>query len=96
MQLQPGHDYLKRNLEFSLKVEPSNRYVAERLYQLNNIETELLPPTTLKEEVLINPFFRLDSEEIRQSLLSADERLLGEEKIERELFKKLRLMRDSW
>ncbi len=87
ISLQPGHDYLKRNLEFGLMVEPSNKKISERLYHLNNIETELLPPTTMEEELLINPFFRLDSEEIR-ALAGVSE--------SRELFKKLRMMRDNW
>lgn len=94
--LQPGHDYLRRNLEFALKVEPNNKHISERLYQLNNIETELLPPATIKEELLVNPFFRLGSEEIRKTWLSTEQLSLGDEVIEKELFKKLRTMRDNW
>lgn len=94
--LQPGHDYLKNNLHFSLHVEPSNKEAAERLYQLNNIETELLPPTKMREELLLNPFFRLDSGEMRESLLSVEQRALPEPDIRRVLFKKLRSLRDNW
>ena len=94
--LQPGHDYLKRNLEFAQMIEPSNKEVSERLYKLNNIETELLPPTTMKEEILLNPFFRLDMTEIRELWLTAEQRKL-EDKIQRkELFKILRSKRDNW
>lgn len=96
ISLQPGHDYLKRNLEFALMIEPSNKLVIERLYHLNNIETELLPATILKEEVLLNPFFRLDSEEIRSLWLSVDEAKLDEESQRKLLFKILRSKRDNW
>ncbi len=96
IELQPGHDYLKRNLEFAQMIEPENKNITERLYKINNIETELLPPTTLKEELLINPFFRLDSAEIQEKWLSSDERKLSSDKLQFLLFKKIRMMRDTW
>ena len=87
--LYPGHDYRKRNLEFALKVEPENKSVQERLRELNEVKTEDLPPVTLGEESLVNPFFRLDSQEIQQTVLNAKTN-------ERELFVKLRSLRDQW
>ncbi len=56
--LQPGHDYLKRNLEFALTIEPENSVIRE---QLREIEEDPLKrrPFTLGEEKLTNPFFRL-------------------------------------
>lgn len=87
--LYPGHDYRKRNLEFALKVEPENKIIQERLYELKNFSTEDLPPVTLGEETLVNPFFRLESEEIKQNVLKGQGN-------ERELFIKLRTLRDQW
>lgn len=94
--LQPGHDYLKRNLEFAQMIEPENKSITERLYKLEHVQTEQLPPTILKEEFLINPFFRLDSEEIRQKWLTVEQRQKSEDQIRLDLFKKLRSMRDNW
>lgn len=71
--LQPGHDYLKRNLEFALNVNPENKRAAERLRML--VDDPLLrSPLTLGEERELNPF------------LAAD----------KELFIKLRALRDKW
>lgn len=85
--LYPGHDYRRRNLEFALKVEPENKAVKEELRRISNFETEKLPATTLEEEFLVNPFFRLKSEEIQSELKTHDDK---------ELFIKLRKLRDSW
>lgn len=85
--LYPGHDYRKRNLEFALKVEPENKAVREALKKLENFETEKLPASTLGEEFQVNPFFRLDSDEIKEELHI---------KNNKELFIKLRALRDQW
>lgn len=87
--LYPGHDYRKRNLEFALTVEPENRMIQERLKELSASQTENLPPVTLREESLVNPFFRLESKEIQQTVLKGQGN-------ERELFVKLRTLRDQW
>lgn len=87
--LYPGHDYRRRNLEFALKVEPENKAINERLYQLKGVTTEVLPPATLGEEKLVNPFLRLNSEELRVNLGKEDTN-------ERELFIELRHLRDKW
>lgn len=88
--LYPGHDYRKRNLEFALSVEPDNQKVQEKLKELSSYATENLPPSTLWEESEVNPFFRLDSLEIKEIILS--DRLSSE----RELFLRLRKLRDQW
>lgn len=86
--LYPGHDYRRRNLEFALKVEPENKSIKERLYELKNMSTEDLPAVSLEEEMQVNPFLRLESEEIRSQL--------GFSSNEKELFIKLRGLRDKW
>lgn len=87
--LYPGHDYRRRNLEFAQKVEPENKLINEKLYELKGVTTEILPPASLGEEMKVNPFFRLNSDEIRQTL--------GKEgSNERELFIELRNLRDKW
>ncbi|WPU64375.1 hydroxyacylglutathione hydrolase [Peredibacter starrii] len=85
--LYPGHDYRLRNLEFALTVEPENKLIKDRIYELKNMSTEDLPAVSLEEEMKVNPFFRLDSAEIQHQLgMSAD----------KDLFVKLRSMRDQW
>jgi hydroxyacylglutathione hydrolase len=85
--LYPGHDYRKRNLEFALTVEPENKLIKERLYELKEMSTEDLPAVTLEEELKVNPFFRLSSEEIKQNVKTTNEK---------EVFVKLRSLRDQW
>lgn len=87
--LYPGHDYRKRNLEFARSIEPENKTVKKSLLELRDGETFSLPPVTLGEEQLVNPFLRLDSEEIRQTVN-------GTQADEKEVFIKLRGLRDNW
>lgn len=87
--LYPGHDYRRRNLEFALSVEPENKLIKERLRELNEVKTEDLPAVTLGEELKVNPFFRLNSDEIQKTVSNGSVN-------ERELFLKLRSLRDQW
>jgi hydroxyacylglutathione hydrolase len=56
--VHPGHDYLARNLAFTLEVEPDNAAAAALLAQLTG-DGAAAPVTTLGEERRINAFFRL-------------------------------------
>ncbi|KAI8809808.1 beta-lactamase-like protein [Cladochytrium replicatum] len=57
-----GHEYTKSNLRFAQVVEPGNKKVGEKLAWCETVEITV--PSTIAEEREINPFFRLDSEEI--------------------------------
>lgn len=94
--LFPGHDYRKRNLEFALSVDPDNQHVAEQLRGLGGIATEELPPVTLGQEKLVNPFLRLGDERLRQNVLRTQKMLSDAARNERELFIRLRTLRDQW
>lgn len=94
--LYPGHDYVRRNLEFALSREPGNQHILEKIKQLDSLKTEEGVGWTLGEEKLINPFLRLESPEIRQKLLGSDVALAAASLDERDLFKKLRSLRDNW
>ncbi len=83
--LQPGHDYLRRNLEFALTVDPDNKIVRERLRELDDDPLKRVP-LTLAQERETNPFLRLDSEEIKNKFGDSG----------RSLFIKLRALRDNW
>jgi len=67
----PGHDYLLRNLAFTLDREPGNapaRALAQRIAALGG---EAMPILTLGEERQINVFFRLGNPEIIEGLRRA-------------------------
>ncbi len=94
--LYPGHDYRKRNLEFALTVEPENGRISDRLRELKGIGPEELAPSTLGEELQVNPFLRLGSPEIRKNVFPVEEPLSEADQLGRELFKRLRNLRDNW
>lgn len=87
--LFPGHDYLARNLEFALSVEPDNNVAMELRDELPGNGSELRF-TTLSEELQINPFMRLKSPQIRSSLE------LNDQPLDETIFLDLRRRRDEW
>jgi hydroxyacylglutathione hydrolase len=87
--LYPGHDYAERNLEFALAIEPDNKMIEEGLRKVKGIDVSARPPEKLKDEKLVNPFLRLSSEQVRKIL---DD----ESASERNLFHKIRTLRDQW
>lgn len=87
--LYPGHDYRKRNLEFALSVEPENKLVRETLKELSGVDTTTLNPATLGQERQVNPFLRLNSDEVRQNVMKTAT-------TDKEVFIKLRTLRDNW
>ncbi|HXH32272.1 MAG TPA: hydroxyacylglutathione hydrolase [Bacteriovoracaceae bacterium] len=87
--LYPGHDYRVRNLEFAVHVEPENPSVKSSLLVLAREKTHELPALTLGDEEKVNPFLRLASGELRANL-----KMQGSD--DRDVFYKLRSMRDNW
>ncbi len=94
--LYPGHDYRKKNLEFAHTVEPQNANINEALRQVEYLGVENWMPGSFVEEKKVNPFLRLNSGEIQhqlnKDLIQLDEKYHKE----RELFRKLRQLRDQW
>lgn len=92
----PGHDYLENNLRFTLDREPDNEVAAALLDEVGDDYDPAAPKvTTLGEERRINAFFRLDSPTLVARLR---ERFpdLGERPEAREVFLKLRELRNQW
>jgi len=101
----PGHDYLLRNLAFTLDREPGNaaaRALAQRVAALGG---EAMPILTLGEERQINVFFRLDNPEIvaglrraqRLGAAAAGAAAAGDsEATPRAVFLALRELRNHW
>ena len=87
----PGHDYILNNLRFTLSVEPDNSYAQSLLSKLEGRDDQEYCSylTTIGEEKKMNSFFRLHSKSIRQQLnIDAVS--------DKEVFVKLRSMRDKW
>ncbi|MDH4047024.1 MAG: hydroxyacylglutathione hydrolase [Gammaproteobacteria bacterium] len=91
----PGHDYLVNNLEFTLDREPDNKVAAELLEAKKNQDPANAYVTTLAEERDINTFFRLQSPSVIRRLREAFPDL-GEKPDSREVFLKLRQLRNDW
>lgn len=87
--LYPGHDYAEKNLRFALSLEPENAEARERLKEVLATDADHRITMTLGEEKKYNPFFRLNSEEIKKNVDEVDSS-------KRELFKTLRSLRDNW
>ena len=94
-RVYPGHDYLQRNLEFTLDREPTNRDAALWLPAARAQNPEHARVTTLAEEKLINTFFRLQSPSVIERLRAsfAD---LPQQPDARTVFIKLRELRNRW
>lgn len=93
--LYPGHEYLINNLRFTLDREPGNAAAKDMLarYELQDPDDALI--TTLGQERDMNVFFRLQSPgviaRLRESFPGMDE-----QPEPREVFLKLRELRNSW
>lgn len=92
--VHPGHDYLARNLAFTLEVEPDNAAAAALLAQLTG-DGAAAPITTLGEERRINAFFRLQRPTIVDRLRQRFPELPAAP-TPRQVFLKLRELRNAW
>lgn len=93
--IYPGHDYMVNNLEFTLDREPDNEQAARMLDKLRDQDPHQAHITSMGEERSINSFFRLDSPSIRNKLRQ-DNFNLSNSPDDREIFKALRQLRNSW
>jgi hydroxyacylglutathione hydrolase len=93
-RVYPGHEYLVRNLGFTLDREPSNTAARDMAARCGGLSAENMPVTNLGEERRFNAFLRLDSPEIIEGLHSRTE---GKNKPgPREVFLALRELRNRW
>ncbi len=94
-QVFPGHEYLARNLEFTLDREPDNAAAAALLSQARGADPAAVRVTTLGEEKEVNTFFRLQSPTVIAQLQKAFPEV-GEHPDARTVFLKLRELRNRW
>ena len=95
-RIYPGHDYITNNLGFTLDREPDNRRARELLDELQSThDPDRARVTSLALEKEINTFFRLNSPgviaELRESFPE-----LAEEPSAKDVFLKLRELRNHW
>jgi hydroxyacylglutathione hydrolase len=91
----PGHEYMARNLGFTLDREPSNRKARELAQRIAGLAAADMPILTLAEEKQVNVFFRLDSPEIIAGLRQVRPEMPAEPS-PREVFLALRELRNRW
>lgn len=90
----PGHEYLLRNLAFTLDREPSNAAARAMAQRCSGLDAAQMPVTNLGEERQFNAFLRLESAEIIEGLRSGMD---GKNKPgPREVFLALRKLRNRW
>jgi hydroxyacylglutathione hydrolase len=91
----PGHEYLARNLEFTLDREPDNADAAALLAGAREQDPAASTVTTLGQEKTVNTFFRLQSPSVIKRLRNAFPDI-GERPDARTVFVKLRELRNRW
>ena len=91
----PGHDYLARNLEFTLDREPGNAAAETLLTRAKQDAPGDSQVTTLAEEKRVNTFFRLQNPTVIARLRAAFPDI-GERPDARTVFLKLRELRNRW
>ncbi|MBV1906593.1 MAG: hydroxyacylglutathione hydrolase [Pseudomonadales bacterium] len=92
----PGHDYITNNLEFTLDREPDNAEAAKLLTSLQEkYDPDQAIVTSLAQEQKINTFFRLDNPSVISRLRETFPEM-SDKPDEREVFVKLRALRNDW
>lgn len=94
-QVYPGHEYLARNLEFTLDREPGNTDAAELLPDARAAAPAAARVTTLGEEKRINTFLRLQNPQVIAGLREKFPDL-PEHPDARSVFVRLRELRNRW
>lgn len=94
-RVYPGHEYLARNLEFTLDREPDNPTAAALLGAARQHDPASAAVTTLGEEKLINAFLRLQSPTVVARVRQAFPEV-GEHPDAKTVFLKLRELRNKW
>jgi hydroxyacylglutathione hydrolase len=94
-RVYPGHEYLARNLAFTLDREPNNALAAQWLTEVTGHDAAAARVTTLGEEKRINVFFRLQNPAVIARLAERFPEL-GPAPDARTVFLKLRELRNTW
>ncbi len=93
--IYPGHDYLVNILKFTLDREPDNESAVDLLSRYGSQDPNDALVTTLDQEREINTFFRLDNPAVIARLVEQFPEL-GDNPSRRDVFLKLRELRNNW
>jgi hydroxyacylglutathione hydrolase len=94
-RVYPGHEYMARNLAFTLDREPGNADAAAAFAAVQDLKPEDTRVTTLGEEKRVNAFLRLQNPEVIARLRERFPEI-DETPDARTVFVKLRELRNSW
>ena len=94
-RVYPGHEYLARNLEFTLDREPGNADAEELLGGARHHDPAAAVVTTLGQEKRINAFLRLQNPTVIARLRESFPDI-GEAPDPRTVFVRLRELRNRW
>jgi hydroxyacylglutathione hydrolase len=94
-QIYPGHEYMARNLEFTLDREPGNADAKALLAVAKAADPAHAKVTTLGEEKKVNAFFRLQNPQVIARLRERFPEI-GETPDAHTVFVKLRELRNKW
>ena len=94
-RVYPGHEYMARNLAFTLDREPGNAEAARALDVAQSHDPAAARVTTLGEEKRVNAFLRLQNPEVIARLRERFPEI-GETPDARTVFIKLRELRNRW
>jgi len=93
--IYPGHEYIEKNLRFTLDREPDNKDAQKMLDRLSGQNPDRAYVSTLEVERRINTFFRLTSPTVIAKLREAFPDL-PDQPDQRTVFLKLRELRNQW
>jgi hydroxyacylglutathione hydrolase len=90
-QIYCAHEYTQSNGRFALTVEPNNWQLQQRMADINQLRAKHLPtvPSTIKQELATNPFFREDSLALQETIRMID-------KTPVEVFAEVRRLKDNF
>jgi hydroxyacylglutathione hydrolase len=91
----PGHDYLENNLRFTLDREPDNAVAKGRLESAAQQDPAHATVMTLAQEKEHNSFMRLNNSAVIEGLKKRFAEL-GDTVAPREVFRRLRTLRNNW
>ena len=94
-RVYPGHEYMARNLAFTMDREPGNIEAAKALAAAKDQDPAAARVTTLGEEKRVNAFLRLQNPQVIARLRERFPEI-GEKPDARTVFVKLRELRNSW
>ena len=84
-----GHEYTIANLKFAEHVEPENKEIQEKIAWAKRVGCTT--PSTIQNEKLTNPFFRVEESSVQERVLGKDNKASAVE-----VLGKVRAMKDNF